>query len=187
MGMPAALPHRWTADDVRRIPEDGKRYECIDGELFVMPSPRRRHQRALGILHVRLVAYVEGEGFGWVWMAPSDLELDPHTLVQPDLRVEPLASALPPLAEEPVPLLAIEVLSPSTAHHDRHRKRRAYQRTCIPEYWIVDPDSRHVERWRPADVRPELVTDVLVWHPDGAREAFTLALPAFFDDVTRWD
>jgi Uma2 family endonuclease len=62
-------------------------------------------------------------------------------------------------------LLAVEVLSPSTARTDRQRKRRIYQDVGIPEYWIVDLDSRVVERWRPTDKRPEVLSDPFTWEP----------------------
>ena len=66
---------------------------------------------------------------------------------------------------ETPPLLAVEVLSPSTARADRTVKRRLYQRAGVPEYWIVDLEARLVERWRPADERPEVLTDTLTWRP----------------------
>jgi Uma2 family endonuclease len=74
------------------------------------------------------------------------------------------------------------VLSPSSAQHDRVRKRPLYQRH-VPEYWIVDLDARLVERWRPDDDRPEILTGVLAWHPAGASEPFRLELPAYFAQV----
>jgi Uma2 family endonuclease len=80
-------------------------------------------------------------------------------------------------------VLAAEVLSPSSARYDRVKKRPAYQRNRVSEYWIVDEQSRTIERWRPNDERPEVVSDEFAWHPSGAREAFTLALPEFFRGV----
>jgi Uma2 family endonuclease len=77
-------------------------------------------------------------------------------------------------------LLAIEVLSPSTARADRTTKRRRYQRAGVPEYWVVDLEARLVERWRPAEERPEVLTDELVWRPDPSAAAFALDLPTFF-------
>jgi Uma2 family endonuclease len=80
-------------------------------------------------------------------------------------------------------VLAAEVLSPSSARHDRVTKRPAYQRNRVSEYWIVDRHSRTIERSRPDDERPEIVDGVFEWHPAGAGEAFTLALPEFFASV----
>ena len=80
-------------------------------------------------------------------------------------------------------LLAVEVLSPSTARTDRQVKRRLYQREGVPEYWIVDIDARIIERWRPADPRPEMLADSLVWQPEGANEPLEISLPEFFGMV----
>ena len=80
-------------------------------------------------------------------------------------------------------LLAIEVLSPSTAQNDRVKKRRYFSRNEVPEYWIVDCDARVIERWRPTDERPEIISERLVWNPVGATEPFTLDLAEFFADV----
>ena len=79
-------------------------------------------------------------------------------------------------------LLAVEVLSPSSAGHDRVRKRPAYQRT-VPEYWIVDLDARLVERWRPGDDRPEILPDRLEWLPVGASAPFRLDVAEYFARV----
>jgi Uma2 family endonuclease len=80
-------------------------------------------------------------------------------------------------------VLAAEVLSPSSARYDRVKKRPAYQRNRVSEYWILDEQSMTIERWRPDDDRPEVISDEFVWHPAGAREPFTLSLPEFFRGV----
>ena len=81
-------------------------------------------------------------------------------------------------------LLAIEVRSPSTAAVDQGRKRLLYQRERVPEYWIVDCDARCIERWRPADERPEVLTERISWQPDGARAPLVDELPEFFEGLT---
>jgi Uma2 family endonuclease len=181
MGMPEQAT-RWTAEMVRALPDDGNRHEVVDGELLVTPAPGRPHQRGVGWLLVQLMPYVDRHGLGDVLPSPADIELDPHGLVQPDLFVEGLVeghlaghwNAGAPL------LLVVEVLSPSTARADRTVKRRRFQRARIPEYWIVDPDARVVERWRPDDERPEILAETITWHPDGATEALSLDLTALF-------
>jgi Uma2 family endonuclease len=70
--------------------------------------------------------------------------------------------------------------SPGTARVDRGPKRELYQRAGVPEYWIVDHEARLVERWRPSDVRPEILRGTLVWHPEGAVKPLALDLPALF-------
>lgn len=82
-----------------------------------------------------------------------------------------------------VPILAVEVLSPSTARYDRALKRKLYQRVGVAEYWIVDLDARLVERWRPEDERPEIVTDRLIWVPAGAPEPLAVGLDEYFREV----
>lgn len=79
-------------------------------------------------------------------------------------------------------LLAVEVLSPSTARADRQEKRRLYAELA-DEYWIVDLDARLIERWRPDDQRPEILTERLNWQPASGNPAFELELPPFFDEV----
>jgi len=83
----------------------------------------------------------------------------------------------------PQPILVIEVLSPSTARFDRQIKRRWFQRVGIAEYWIVDPDARQVERWRPDDVRPEVLDESIEWHPTAASEPLRVDLVAMFAEI----
>ena len=80
-------------------------------------------------------------------------------------------------------ILAVEVLSPSTARVDRHRKRLKYQSEGVAEYWIVDAGSRLVERWRPGDAEPEILTSTLVWQPPEMAERLTIDLVAYFAEV----
>lgn len=140
MGMPA-LAHDWTAEMVRALPEDGNRYEVVDGELFVTPAPVLPHQLAIGELYQLIAAYLRKHRLGDVIFAPSDIEFDARTLVEPDLFVVPeLKAPVPRYFEDPSQLLlAIEVLSP----HPRARIETS-SRACIsgPEYpstgsWIL--------------------------------------------------
>jgi Uma2 family endonuclease len=80
-------------------------------------------------------------------------------------------------------LLAVEVLSPGTARYDRQVKRLRYQRQGIPEYWIIDLDSRIFERWRPGDDRPEVLHEALVWAPDSGKSPLRLDIGAYFTDI----
>jgi Uma2 family endonuclease len=185
MAMSAIEVPRWTADAVRALPDEpGKRFECVDGELLVSPSPRLAHQSALGAFMIALSAYTRTHTCGAVFMAPTDLELDPHTLVQPDLLVLPLVDGRRPVEEHEIkrPLLLIEVLSPSTARFDRVIKRARYQREGV-EYWIVDLDARLVERWMPTSDSPEVVTDEVRWQPVGVAEPCVIALDALFAEA----
>lgn len=184
MGMPETM-ERWTAASVRALPDDGKRYEVVDGELLVTPSPRFDHQEAVARLWQLLDGYVRALHLGHAVMSPADIELDPHTLVQPDVFVVPLVAGKRPRNWSDIEtlMLAVEVLSPSTARADRTVKRRRYQRADFAEYWVVDVDARLVERWRPSDSRPEVLSDVLSWQPDPAVAALHIDVSGFFAQV----
>jgi Uma2 family endonuclease len=189
MAMPRIMPAQgeWTVEDMwALLPDDGNRYEVIDGVLYVTPSPSNPHQDAVGVLFVPLQAYLRRCPVGWVRMAPADVRFGPKRGVQPDVYVAPMVSGRRPHTWQEITrlLLVAEVLSPSTASRDRGVKRRLYQEVA-DEYWIVDIDARIVERWRPGDERPEILDSVLTWQPAGAAEVFTLDLPAFFREV--WD
>lgn len=184
MGMPATAK-RWTADDVRALPADRNRYEVIDGELYVTPAPSFRHQDALGALYFAMSLYLRDHPVGMVLFAPTDVEFERASMVQPDLFVLPLVDGRKPrsVKEAGGLLLAVEVLSPSTARLDRQLKRRLYQRFGVAEYWIVDLDARVVERWSRGEERPDIVTDELRWHPVAGVDAFVLSLPGFFEGL----
>jgi Uma2 family endonuclease len=185
MAMPALIPRRWTADDIRALPDEpGKRFECVDGELLVSPSPRLPHQSAVGFIHMSLGAHCQAHHIGALFMAPGDVELDRYTLVQPDLFVLPLVHGRRPRIKEEVgqPLLFIEVLSPSTARYDRVVKRRRYQRAGI-ELWIVDLEARLLERWMPEAEQPLVQLEHVFWQPVDTAPPFTLDLPAVFVDA----
>jgi len=187
MGMPQTA-ERWTADMVRALPDDRNRYEVIDGELLVTPAPSWTHQRAVGGLLLRLSAYLQGQTWGEVVTSPADISFHEDMLVQPDVFVVPLGPGGRRgrhWTDIRALLLAVEVLSPSTARADRQVKRRLYQREGVGEYWIVDVDARVVERWRPSDERPEIVTTILTWHPQPAAAPFELDLLEFFEGLLR--
>lgn len=193
MAMPAEISRRWTAREVRALidaaPLATPRYELVDGELLVTPSPAFPHQLAVARLLAALIAYMEAERIGVAVTSPSDVELEPEFIAQPDIFAVD-KSEWRRVTNEGNPvralLLAIEVLSPSSARHDRVRKRPLYRRH-VPEYWIVDLDARLIERWTPSDDRPELLAETLSWHPAGATTAFTLDLPRFFESVFATD
>lgn len=182
--MPHAT-HDWTVERVLALPNDGNRYEVVDGELLVSPSPELNHQEAVLTLAARLRSYVQSIGIGRVSIAPADIQLDERTLVQPDVFVfEPPAGVRPASWKDVRSLLlAIEVLSPRTARIDRQTKRLRYQRHGIPEYWIVDLDSRLFERWRPGDNRPEVIHETIEWRPDESKPGITIDIQAFFTEV----
>ena len=195
----ATIRKRWTADEVRALPYDGRRYELIggilivngveipsgdlaDADAYVTPSPTLEHQRVAAALYMLLAAYLQGNRLGEVLFAPVDISLSTDGIVQPDLFVLPLVGGRPAhdWSEAGRLLLAIEILSPGTAQADRVRKRRLYQSAGVPEYWIVDPAARLIERWRPDDDRPEMLDETIVWQPDLAEPGLTIDLGKVF-------
>jgi len=175
MGMPEAL-HRWTREEVLALPDDGQRHEVFDGELVVSSAPRYRHQAILSKLHLLVGNYGEAFRVGTVLLSPADLPLLGGQVAQPDLFVLPHGNFAQDWSDAPVPILAIEVASPSTVRYDRGLKRRGYQKAGVAEYWIVDPEARLVERWRPDDIRPEVLLERITWQPDPALEPLTIEL-----------
>jgi Uma2 family endonuclease len=186
MAMPAEVTRRWTAREVRQLIADAPRitprYELVEGELLVTPSPGREHQAVLATLHVALALYVEGAQLGRAYFSPSDVELQHEDVRQPDLFVVSREEDRR-VAKEGMPwrhlLLAVEALSPSSARHDRVRKRPGYQRH-VADYWIIDVDARIVERWRSGADRPEILSERLEWSPASPAAPFVLDLPEFF-------
>ena len=188
MAMTAAH-HRWTRAEVVALidasPLATPRYELVDGELFVTPSPIGPHQKAVRELLVELAAYLRRSPVAEVLSSPFDVELEPETIVQPDVFVVPVEEGRRLATEMPAHqlLLAAEVISPGSARGDRGRKRALFQRR-MPEYWIVDLDARLIERWRPREERPEILRDRLEWKPEGATEPFRVELGDFFSRVS---
>jgi len=181
----AIATREWTVEEVWALPEDGNRYEVIDGELFVTPAPAWLHQDAVGYIYAKLLAYLTSFRVAHVKVSPADVRYGPRTMIQPDVFVAPLVEGRKPRNWKELTglLLAIEVLSPSTARSDRTVKRRLYQREGVPEYWIVDIDARLIERWRPADERPEILTATIDWQPDPAYPPFVIDLVEYFAEV----
>jgi Uma2 family endonuclease len=136
-----------TYEEFSRMPDDGKRYELIEGELVEMSAPFRRHQELLGRLYVVFREALGGHGK--VYFAPLDIILSPITALQPDLTV-----VLP--GNEGVlqdwirgaPDLVVEILSRSTAAHDRIRKLPLYARYGVRECWLLDDPKQLLEAYR---------------------------------------
>jgi Uma2 family endonuclease len=186
MVMPQTRPQQgeWTLEDWRLLPEDGDRYEVLDGVLFVTPAPRAVHQRACKHLLLALEEYLAAFPVGEILWSPAEIAFTRERVVQPDLFVAPLHAGRGPRVWEEIArlVLAIEVLSASTAARDRSEKRKIYQQHA-DEYWIMDPDARVMERWMPGDARPEIIDRELTWQPPGAAQPFRLDLPEFFRKV----
>jgi Uma2 family endonuclease len=137
-----------TYDDLWELPQDdGLRRELIDGELYVSPSPVRRHQRAVARITSALLAHVDRHG-GEVQPAPADVYFSEQTVVEPDVvfvgaaRVEQLTDER--YVDIP-PDLVVEVSSPSTRRLDLIKKRALYEREGVAEYWFIDLEDEVVD------------------------------------------
>jgi Uma2 family endonuclease len=140
-----------TYEDYRLLPEDGKRYELMEGELFIVsPAPSTRHQSVVANLLFALVGALQKPGLARILPAPTDLVLSPTNVVQPDLIIVGTAngSIITPRAVEGSPDIVVEILSPSSLDRDQYIKRRLYQQFRVPEYWVVDPESGSIVVYR---------------------------------------
>ena len=134
-----------TYADYCRTPDD-ERYELLDGELIMSPSPNRAHQDICLELGALLHTYVKESGLGKIYIAPFDVVLSETNVVQPDLLfiANERTHIITPDNVQGPPNLVVEILSPSTANRDRTLKRALYAQYGVPEYWLVDPDARTV-------------------------------------------
>ena len=134
---------RLAYEDYASLPDD-ERYELIDGELVIMPSPKVIHQRLiLGLAWI--LQRLEGTGLGELFVAPLDVILSDFDVVQPDIIF--VSNARAHIIDDYIrgaPDLVVEILSPSTADYDRTVKRELYERYGVPEYWLVDPYAKTV-------------------------------------------
>jgi len=139
-----------TYADYAALPNDGNRYEILDGELFVTPSPASRHQIVLANLVSVLSPYVRQRGTGMVLFAPLDVIFADTSIAVPDLIYldNERRSLLSNRGMEGPPTLVVEILSPSTARTDRRRKFALYARFGVDFYWIIDPIERTLEAFR---------------------------------------
>jgi Uma2 family endonuclease len=150
--MSRASSVKFTYQDYLQLPED-RRYEIVDGDLFLTPAPGTYHQRLSARLQYLLTRRVRETGEGEIFNAPCDLVLSETDVVQPDILF--IAKGRERIVEEKyvsaAPDLVIEILSESTAKRDRGIKAKLYERTGVKELWIVDPWEKKVEIFRRAD------------------------------------
>lgn len=192
MGFALEKDSRYTVADYLTWPEDGPRYELIDGQPFELNAPGYDHQKVLGALHVELAVYQRerlksGGGGGLppcdILESPIDVILSDLSVVQPDLIVVCDPARIQDGRVHGAPDLVVEVLSPSSVTRDRKQKRRLYEAAGVPQYLLIDPIYRYAELYSlDADGRypdPDMLTagDAL-----GLRIApdFTLTLADIF-------
>lgn len=137
---------KFTYDDYLKTPED-KRYELIEGELIMTPSPVTRYQRISRKIEFRLEKFVTENDLGEVFYAPCDVYLDNENVVQPDILFIS-KERLNVIGEKNIqgaPDLIVEILSESSAYRDLVKKKKIYASFGVKEYWIVDPEEKTVE------------------------------------------
>lgn len=138
---------RLTYDDYCLLPTDGKRYEIIEGELFVTPAPNFRHQIIVTRLAYYLTDYLNDHPLGIVLVSPFDVVFSQFDVVEPDILYISKArySVLTEKNAQGSPNLVVEVLSQSTAKTDKTLKLKLYARFEVDEYWIIDPEGPAAE------------------------------------------
>jgi Uma2 family endonuclease len=139
-----------TYDDYLRLPNDGRRYEILEGEIFVSPSPTTKHQIVSGNLYAILHHHVRTHKLGLVLHAPTDVVLSYTNVVQPDLLF--ISNARKKIITEQniqgAPDLMVEILSETTEEQDRTTKMQIYARHGVKEYWLIDPDRETLEVYK---------------------------------------
>jgi Uma2 family endonuclease len=143
----------WTYAEYAALPDDGQRYEIVDGVLYMTPAPSIAHQVATRWFVHYLTVHVQLTGRGQVFNAPCDVELTPNVVVQPDIIVVLAANqrVITPSHIVGVPDLLIEIISPGSAGYDRRTKQDTYARAGLREYWLADPAARTIELLELAD------------------------------------
>jgi Uma2 family endonuclease len=176
-----AAPRRIGGDlgweDFLSLPEDGNRYEILDGELVVTPPPELRHQRVSRNLQRILDRHIVENGLGELFSAPVAVRLADKTIVEPDLLFVAAGreNVFSRLSIDAAPDLVVEILSPSTASRDRGVKSQLYARLGVGHYWILDPQERVLRAYEASEDAYECIATC---------EGATVFRPVLFPDLT---
>ena len=137
---------RYTYDDYLKTPDD-MRYELIEGELYMTPSPITNHQRISGRIEFELRKFVAENDCGEVFDAPYDVYFDDENVVQPDILFisKDRLNIIGDKNLQGAPDLVIEILSESNAYRDLIQKKKLYARHSVKEYWIVVPGEKTID------------------------------------------
>lgn len=148
----------YTYQDYLELPDDGNRYEIIEGELIMSPAPYTIHQEVSLNIVVELANFIRKKKIGKIYYAPTDIILSDINIVQPDILFISKEN-LQIITEKNikgVPDLIIEIISPSTGYHDLRGKKDIYEKFGVKEYWLVDPQKRWVELYLNIEQKFEL-------------------------------
>jgi len=144
---------KFTYEDYTLFPDDGNRHELIDGNHYVTPAPRTKHQKISGTLHISLGSDVQKTKCGQLLAAPTDVVLSDFDVIQPDLLY--ISSGRTTIITEEniqgAPDLVVEILSDGSRKTDEIIQRKLYERYKIPECWIIDPELETVKIYRLSD------------------------------------
>ncbi|MCC6705074.1 MAG: Uma2 family endonuclease [Thermomicrobiales bacterium] len=151
----------WTYTDLAGLPDDGNRYEILQGELIASPSPSPTHQRALVRLSLALEEAVNRSKFGTMFVAPVDVRFSDNNVVEPDIFVVSVDqySQVHDQRLDGAPAFVIEIVSPSSVKSDRQRKATLYMENGVREYWIVEPDQQRILVHVAGEQGPRIVID----------------------------
>ena len=174
---PPATPYTWTYSEYARFPDDGNRYEVIDGEVLVTPAPSTMHQEVVARVLIALRAYAERHALGIVLPDVDVLFATGHFL-RPDIVFVPAdrRDGISDRGIEVPPGLIVEIQSPTSSSIDRVKKPRRYGDFGVSEYWVLDPVASEALIWKFAEGarEPERHTDAFEWRPAGTVEALVL-------------
>jgi Uma2 family endonuclease len=147
---PQAHKVKFTYEDYLLFPDDGKRHELIDGEHYVTPAPKTKHQKISVNLTTAIATFLKHQKIGEIFAAPCDVVLSDLDVVEPDLLFvsSARASIITEKNIQGAPDLVVEILSDGTRKTDEIIKRKLYEGHGIPEYWIVDPELETVKIYR---------------------------------------
>lgn len=177
MGMALTVP-RYTVGDLERLPDDGNRYELLDGVLLVTPAPSSGHQIVASRIQTRLTAALDPDHAHVV--GPGAIAVPPRTQLQPDILVYPVRfGPRVEWAKITEHWLAVEVLSRSSRVYDREIKRAAYFALGVRQLWLVDHRNRSVEVWRSPRVH-HVERKVVRWRVPASNLTIALDLAGVF-------
>jgi len=184
MAMPISIPlPTYTVDMVRAFPDDGQRYELVEGMLLVTSAPASDHQVVVARLMTALNNYLSANGQAYA-VSPGEIELAPKLHLEPDVLVFPSVFR-PGIKWTDIRgwWLAVEVLSPSSKHYDRDYKLEAYLRVGVREVWIVDLDRRCCEVSAHDGRRSIAEYGKVRWHPPEMAEPLELDVSETLHDI----
>jgi len=145
--MTIATQIKLTYEDIRQLPEDGKRHELIEGEHYMSPAPKTKHQRVITNLMRLISVFVHNNKLGQVFAAPTDVVFSESAMTEPDLIFVSRAKENI-IGEDYIdgtPDLLVEILSPSSTNRDHKIKFHLYEKHGVREYWIVSPEAENVQ------------------------------------------